>query len=600
MATTDRRGVSVDATDTAIAGSPNPGLGIKAPCFVGTTGNITLAGLQTIDGQLLAEGNRVLVWQQSDQTQNGIYNASSGAWTRAIDANSNDKFASGLLISTAGGASLANDLFQLTTADPIILGTSQLVFVQRNPVPASRHIDTTAPLAGGGTLGSDLTLSLNAHGITYSFMQQVSANSIIGNPTGSLANAQEISIASGVATFLGTPSSANLRAVLTDESGTGAAVFANGNIGAASGTSLALGGAILGSNTLALTGIVAINGTGQNNSRLLVGNLVPADWPVDAVAVTSELSGQNSVAIAVAPVLTTPPGSNKTAYGFSTQGQIATGQAWDQWEANKLQGLFLNAGATVAKQYGQHIAPMSGATTINQAGWIEGTATTGRWGFGTEKAQAQVVVNANAKTDLALPSGTQAAFVSADGTVSAVTIAGIGGNFCNAQLLGLRIRGTAASPSVVTASDMVFQFLAEGYDSTGTYGIGGRIDFQATSGSNWSSTGHGCDVVLAGTPDASTSTAEVLRARGSRAVSINGAADNGAGSVTTTDGFIPGTFTVGTAPAGVTGKVVYFSDLRVFNGAGTREGAAAGTGGFAIYKGGAWKNLDAQNVTAAA
>lgn len=58
-------------------------------------------------------------------------------------------------------------------------------------------------------------------------------------------------------------------------------------------------------------------------------------------------------------------------------------------------------------------------------------------------------------------------------------------------------------------------------------------------------------------------------------------------------------YTVATAPAANTGDVAYFSDLRVYNGVGTREGAAAGTGGLGIYKGG-WKNVDAQNVAIAA
>jgi hypothetical protein len=38
-------------------------------------------------------------------------------------------------------------------------------------------------------------------------------------------------LATGIATFLATPSSANLRSALTDESGTGAALFAGGNLG---------------------------------------------------------------------------------------------------------------------------------------------------------------------------------------------------------------------------------------------------------------------------------------------------------------------------------------------------------------------------------
>ena len=50
-------------------------------------GNITLSGLQTIDGTLLTEGQRVLVTAQTDPIENGIYTASSGAWSRATDSD---------------------------------------------------------------------------------------------------------------------------------------------------------------------------------------------------------------------------------------------------------------------------------------------------------------------------------------------------------------------------------------------------------------------------------------------------------------------------------------------------------------------------------
>jgi hypothetical protein len=86
---------------------------------------------------------------------------------------------------------------------------------------------------------------------------------ILGTPTsGTLTNCTGLPIATGVsglaanvATFLTTPSSANLAAALTDETGTGAAVFANTptlvtpNIGAATGTSLTATGTIVSSGT---------------------------------------------------------------------------------------------------------------------------------------------------------------------------------------------------------------------------------------------------------------------------------------------------------------------------------------------------------------
>jgi hypothetical protein len=51
-----------------------------------------------------------------------------------------------------------------------------------------------------------------------------------------------LGVASAVSTWLSSPTSTNLRAALSDESGTGAAVFQDGNIGAATGTSLAVTG----------------------------------------------------------------------------------------------------------------------------------------------------------------------------------------------------------------------------------------------------------------------------------------------------------------------------------------------------------------------
>lgn len=69
---------------------------------------------------------------------------------------------------------------------------------------------------------------------------------VLGTPTsGTLTNATGLPISTGVsglgsnvATFLATPSSANLRAALTDETGTGAAYFAGGALGTPSSATL--------------------------------------------------------------------------------------------------------------------------------------------------------------------------------------------------------------------------------------------------------------------------------------------------------------------------------------------------------------------------
>jgi hypothetical protein len=66
------------------------------------------------------------------------------------------------------------------------------------------------------------------------------ASITLTNGTGLPISTGVSGLGTGVATFLGTPSSANLRAAITDETGTGAAFFANGNFGNATGTSATL------------------------------------------------------------------------------------------------------------------------------------------------------------------------------------------------------------------------------------------------------------------------------------------------------------------------------------------------------------------------
>lgn len=75
--------------------------GIKTAVVVATTANITLSGLQTISGVTLTEGDRVLVKNQSTTTQNGIYNASATAWTRATDWNDQNDAVNGMLVLDA-------------------------------------------------------------------------------------------------------------------------------------------------------------------------------------------------------------------------------------------------------------------------------------------------------------------------------------------------------------------------------------------------------------------------------------------------------------------------------------------------------------------
>lgn len=76
-----------DAATKVYVDNVAQGLDVKASVVAATTGNITLSGLQTIDGISVTAGQRVLVKAQTAPAENGIYLASASAWTRSPDAD---------------------------------------------------------------------------------------------------------------------------------------------------------------------------------------------------------------------------------------------------------------------------------------------------------------------------------------------------------------------------------------------------------------------------------------------------------------------------------------------------------------------------------
>jgi phage-related tail fiber protein len=106
------------------------GLDVKQSCRVATTANITLSGMQTIDGVAVVAGDRVLVKDQTTGSANGIYVVASGAWTRATDADATAKVNAGMFTFIEEGTVNADYGWTLTTNNPITLGTTSLTFTQ--------------------------------------------------------------------------------------------------------------------------------------------------------------------------------------------------------------------------------------------------------------------------------------------------------------------------------------------------------------------------------------------------------------------------------------------------------------------------------------
>src|SRR4051794_106088 len=123
MATIDRRGIVVDDSPSS-AGSfiPSANLAIKTPCRVATTANITLSGLQTIDGVSVVADDRVLVKNQSSAVDNGIYKVSSGNWERTTDFDSPYETVKGTQVLINEGTIEAGHVYVVTSSNPLVPG----------------------------------------------------------------------------------------------------------------------------------------------------------------------------------------------------------------------------------------------------------------------------------------------------------------------------------------------------------------------------------------------------------------------------------------------------------------------------------------------
>jgi hypothetical protein len=122
------------ATKAYVDGVATGGISWKQPVRAATTGRGTLASSfengDAIDGVTLATGDRILIKNQSDGTENGIYVvAASGAPTRATDADAGSELA-GATVIVREGTTNADQGFTCTNDGTITLGSTALAFVQ--------------------------------------------------------------------------------------------------------------------------------------------------------------------------------------------------------------------------------------------------------------------------------------------------------------------------------------------------------------------------------------------------------------------------------------------------------------------------------------
>jgi len=152
--------VSSDAATKNYVDNATQGLNAKAAVVCATTANITLSGLQAIDGYTTLANDRVLVKNQTTASQNGIYVAASGAWTRSLD---NDTWAEmpGAYVWVEVGTANADSGWLCTNDPGGTLNTTNVTWVQFS---GAGQIT-----AGTGLTKSGNTLTVAVDGATIGF-----------------------------------------------------------------------------------------------------------------------------------------------------------------------------------------------------------------------------------------------------------------------------------------------------------------------------------------------------------------------------------------------------------------------------------------------
>lgn len=133
--------------------------------LVATSDVTPLSGTgQVIDGVAVAAGDDVLLTNQTTSAQNGVYTASSGAWTRHTDFDVSAEMLFGTLFRVAeGNSDNRGSLWRYDGPDNPTVGTTSLPFTRESYGPGAAITDentiTRDPLTNQWTLKDQFTPS---------------------------------------------------------------------------------------------------------------------------------------------------------------------------------------------------------------------------------------------------------------------------------------------------------------------------------------------------------------------------------------------------------------------------------------------------------
>lgn len=281
-------------------------------------------------------------------------------------------YAVGDIIYASGTTTLAK-LADVATGNALISGGVG-VAPSWGKIALTTHVSGTLPVANGGT---GVTTSTGS-GSTVLSTSPTFVTPILGTPTsGTLTSCTGLPVATGIsglgtgiATFLATPSSANLIAAVTDETGSGALVFGTSpTLSSPMLTTPALGTPSSGTLT-SCTGLPISTGVSGLGTGIATFLSTPSSANLRS-ALTDE-TGTGAAVFADTPTLVTPDIGAATGTSLTATGLIKSSSA------SAGVGYATGAGGTItqatSKSTGVTLNTISGTITMNNAS-LGGAAT---------------------------------------------------------------------------------------------------------------------------------------------------------------------------------------------------------------------------------
>ena len=302
------------------------GYAIKAECQVASTGNLTLSGLQTIDGYTTLVGDRVLVKNQTTQAQNGIYVAASGAWARSSDANTWNSLISAFTF-IQNGSTQANSGWVCTISTGGTLGTT--------PVTWSQLASAASYFAGTGLTLSSYTFSITPVGTagTYGSASQVPV--FVTNASGQVTSVTNTSISIAPSQINATIPNSGLTNSSITINGSAISLGGSATITAVNPNALTIGTGLSGSSYNGSSAVtIALANTAVTAASYTLASVTFNAQGQATAASSASTTGSGNVVLATSPTLVTPNlgtpstlvGTNitGTASGLSIGGNAAT------------------------------------------------------------------------------------------------------------------------------------------------------------------------------------------------------------------------------------------------------------------------------------